>query len=71
MSRSLSLSPGKYVLSVILSLTVVFMTDLSEFSNMNEIYAAYFKASPPGRTTVEVKSPPAGARMEITADALA
>jgi 2-iminobutanoate/2-iminopropanoate deaminase len=51
--------------------TFVFMTDLTEFSKMNEIYAAYFKANPPGRTTVEVKSLPAGAHIEITATALA
>ena len=50
--------------------TFVFMTDLAEFSKMNEIYAEYFKANPPGRTTVEVKSLPAGARVEITATAL-
>ena len=51
--------------------TFVFMTDLTEFSKMNEIYAAYFTANPPGRTTAEVKSLPAGARVEITAYALA
>ncbi len=51
--------------------TFVFMTDLSEFSKMNAIYAECFKANPPGRTTVEVKSLPAGAHIEITATALA
>ena len=51
--------------------TFVFMTDLSEFSKMNEIYAEHFKKNPPGRTTVEVKSLPAGAHVEITATALA
>lgn len=51
--------------------TFVFMTDLSEFSNMNAVYAEYFKTNPPGRTTVEVKSLPAGAHIEITATALA
>lgn len=51
--------------------TFVFMTDLSEFSKMNEIYAEYFMANPPGRTTVEVRSLPAGAHVEITAYALA
>ena len=51
--------------------TFVFMTDLSEFSKMNTVYAEHFKANPPGRTTVEVKSLPAGARVEITATALA
>ena len=51
--------------------TFVFMTDLSQFSRMNAIYAEYFKVNPPGRTTVEVKSLPAGAHVEITAIALA
>ena len=51
--------------------TFVFMTDLSEFSKMNTVYAEYFKANPPGRTTVEVKSLPAGASVEITVTALA
>lgn len=51
--------------------TFVFMTDLSEFSKMNDIYAEYFKANPPGRTCVEVTALPAGACVEITAYALA
>jgi 2-iminobutanoate/2-iminopropanoate deaminase len=51
--------------------TFVFMTDLNEFSKMNVIYAEYFKMNPPGRTTVEVKSLPAGAHIEITVTALA
>jgi 2-iminobutanoate/2-iminopropanoate deaminase len=51
--------------------TFVFMMDLNQFSKMNAIYAEYFKANPPGRTTVEVKSLPAGAHIEITAIALA
>jgi 2-iminobutanoate/2-iminopropanoate deaminase len=51
--------------------TFVFMTDLSEFPEMNNIYAEYFKVQPPGRTTVEVKSLPAGAHIEITVTALA
>ena len=51
--------------------TFVFMTDLSEFARMNTIYAEYFTLNPPGRTTVEVKSLPAEARIEITATALA
>jgi len=38
---------------------------------MNEVYAKYFKVMPPGRTTVEVKSLPAGVRIEITVTALA
>ncbi len=31
--------------------SVVYMTDLSEFGTMNEVYAEYFKVQPPGRTT--------------------
>lgn len=48
----------------------VFMTDLKDFVEMNRIYADYFTATPPGRTTVEVKSLPGGAHIEITVTAL-
>jgi 2-iminobutanoate/2-iminopropanoate deaminase len=51
--------------------TFVFMTDLGEFPKMNAIYAQYFTKNQPGRTTVEVKSLPAGAHIEITVTALA
>jgi 2-iminobutanoate/2-iminopropanoate deaminase len=51
--------------------TFVFMTDLGDFPKMNAIYAEYFKANPPGRTTVEVKGLPAAAHVEITVTALA
>jgi 2-iminobutanoate/2-iminopropanoate deaminase len=50
--------------------TFVFMTDLRDFPKMNAIYAEYFTANPPGRTTVEVKGLPAGAHVEITVTAL-
>jgi 2-iminobutanoate/2-iminopropanoate deaminase len=50
--------------------TFVFMTDLSKFSEMNEIYAEYFTTNPPGRTTVGVAALPAGAQVEITVHAL-
>lgn len=48
----------------------VYMTDLSEFAEMNGVYAEYFTKTPPGRTTVEVKSLPAGAHIEITITAV-
>ena len=48
----------------------VFMTDLKDFEEMNRVYADYFTATPPGRTTVEVKSLPAGAHIEITVTSL-
>ncbi len=45
--------------------TTVFMTDLGQFQTMNEIYAGYFKAEPPARSTVQVTALPKGARVEI------
>ena len=51
--------------------TFVFMTDLGDFPKMNAVYAEYFTANPPGRTTVEVSKLPAGAHVEITVTALA
>jgi 2-iminobutanoate/2-iminopropanoate deaminase len=46
--------------------STVHMTDLSEFAEMNKVYAEYFQVMPPGRTTVQVPALPAGARIEIT-----
>lgn len=50
--------------------TTVFMTDLSEFSRMNEIYARFFTQNPPARSAVQVSALPLGARIEIEAVAL-
>ncbi len=50
--------------------TTVYLTDLSKFGEMNEVYAEYFTVTPPGRTTVGVTSLPAGAQVEITVHAL-
>ena len=47
--------------------TTVYLTDLSEFPRMNEIYARYFGSDPPARTTVQVSALPKGARVEIDA----
>ena len=44
----------------------VHMTDLQEFQEMNRVYAEYFHAAPPGRTTVQVAALPGGAHIEIT-----
>jgi 2-iminobutanoate/2-iminopropanoate deaminase len=46
--------------------STVHMTDLSEFQDMNRVYAEYFQAAPPGRTTVQVVALPGGAHIEIT-----
>lgn len=49
----------------------VYLTDISDFPEMNKVYAEYFVVNPPGRTTVAVTALPAGARVEITVTALA
>jgi 2-iminobutanoate/2-iminopropanoate deaminase len=50
--------------------TTVYMKDLGEFVAMNQVYAAFFKESPPARATVEVSALPKGARVEIEAIAV-
>lgn len=50
--------------------STVHMTDLSEFQQMNAVYAEYFRDAPPGRTTVQVAALPGGARIEITITAV-
>ena len=51
--------------------TTLFLVDMGEFAAVNEVYAAYFGASPrPARSSVAVAALPAGARVEIEAVAL-
>jgi len=45
--------------------TTIFMTDLSEFSKINEAYTSFFKAPYPARSTVQVSALPKGAVVEI------
>ena len=45
--------------------TTVFMVDLGEFAAMNEIYASYFSAPYPARSTVQVAKLPREVRVEI------
>lgn len=45
--------------------TTVFMQDLGEFAAMNAVYAEYFTANLPARSTVQVAALPRGARVEI------
>ena len=44
--------------------TTVFMTDLTQFSTLNGIYAEYFPGNPPARSCVEVSNLPKGALVE-------
>ncbi len=47
--------------------TTVFMTDLGDFQEMNEVYARHVGETPPARATVEISSLPSGAKVEIEA----
>lgn len=51
--------------------TTVFMTDLGQFSAMNEVYARHFQAPAPARAAVQVSALPKGAAVEIEAVAVA
>ncbi len=50
--------------------TTVYLADLGEFQQMNEVYAQYFSSWKPARATVEVSRLPMGARVEIEAVAV-
>jgi 2-iminobutanoate/2-iminopropanoate deaminase len=45
--------------------TTVFLKDMNDFAAMNEVYARYFSAAPPARSTVEVRRLPKDALVEI------
>ena len=50
--------------------TSVFLKNLSEFPQMNEVYARYFPTNPPARSTVEVAKLPRDVQVEIDAIAV-
>lgn len=50
--------------------TIVFLKDMNDFHKMNSIYAEYFGANPPARSTVAVAGLPKGGLVEIEAIAL-
>jgi 2-iminobutanoate/2-iminopropanoate deaminase len=45
--------------------TTVFLADMNEFAAMNEVYAKYFAAPFPARSTVQVARLPRDVRLEI------
>jgi 2-iminobutanoate/2-iminopropanoate deaminase len=45
--------------------TTVFLKNMSDFAAMNEVYARYFAAAPPARSTIEVARLPKDALVEI------
>ena len=50
--------------------TTIYLTDLGDFSRVNEVYASCFRAPYPARATVGVAALPRGARVEIDAVAI-
>ncbi len=50
--------------------TTIFLKDMGNFSQVNEVYATYFTSSPPARSTVEVARLPRDVGIEIEAIAL-
>jgi 2-iminobutanoate/2-iminopropanoate deaminase len=45
--------------------TTIFLSDMSDFDRVNEVYTIYFKEHKPARSTVAVKSLPKNALVEI------
>jgi 2-iminobutanoate/2-iminopropanoate deaminase len=45
--------------------TTVFLKNMNDFAAMNEVYARFFTAAPPARSTVEVARLPKDALVEI------
>jgi 2-iminobutanoate/2-iminopropanoate deaminase len=45
--------------------TTIFLVSMDDFQAVNEIYATYFRETPPARSTVAVVALPKGAKVEI------
>lgn len=58
------LEAGGYSYSDVVK-TTVYITDMSKFGIVNEIYAKYFVSNPPARSCVAVQALPKGALIEI------
>ena len=50
--------------------TTVFLKDMGEFAQMNEVYAKFFSEAAPARSTVEVARLPKDVKVEIEAIAV-
>jgi len=51
--------------------TTIFLTNLADFGQVNEIYGRSFSSAPPARSTVQVSALPKGVAVEIEVIALA
>lgn len=45
--------------------TTIYLTDMNDFTTVNEIYASYFQAPYPARSTVAVAALPKGVNVEV------
>lgn len=45
--------------------TAIFLTDMNDFSKVNEVYGKYFAENPPARSCVQVAGLPKGVNVEI------
>lgn len=45
--------------------TTIYLTSMSDFARVNEVYGSYFKENPPARSTVAVSGLPKGVQVEI------
>ncbi len=45
----------------------IYLTDMSSFAAVNEVYGSFFESDPPARVTVGVAALPRGAKVEIDA----
>jgi 2-iminobutanoate/2-iminopropanoate deaminase len=48
----------------------IYLRDLKNFEEIDQIYGSYFPVNPPARETVQVEALPKGARIEISAIAV-
>lgn len=66
--RSLLGDAGTFMDNVVK--TTIFLTDMGDFAAVNEVYAEFFTAPFPARSTVAVATLPKGVRVEIEAIAV-
>lgn len=50
--------------------TTVYLADIADFTDMNEVYAEYFRNTCPARAAFQVAALPRGAKVEIEATAV-
>ncbi|HET7819821.1 MAG TPA: RidA family protein [Bacteroidia bacterium] len=50
--------------------TSIFLTNMGNFSKVNEVYGTYFKESPPARETIQVSALPKNVNIEISVIAI-